>query len=208
MIPPSPIHALNRSAYDCLAPRFAEVHTAMPPDLAEAAGRLLDRLGSPPALLLDLGCGTGRDLAWLDAHGAPGFGADLSRGMLAQAQQVTSRPVCQMDMLFLGFASGCFRAVWCCAALLHLPKREAPHALSEMSRVLVPGGFLSLSIQKGSEETLERDSYTGSVERFFAHYEPAEMTALLEEAGFLILAQGENISGRYWVWFDAQKRPG
>lgn len=203
----NPIHSLNRSTYDQIAPRFAEANAVMAPYLAASAGRLLERVGPRPAPLLDLGCGAGRDLAWFDAHGLPGIGVDLSQGMLAQAKQVTSRPFCQMDMLSLGFVSGSFRAVWCCAALLHLPKSEAPYALAEMARVLVPGGFLTLSIQKGTEEVVEPVPYTGETERFFARYEPGEMAALLSQAGFLVLFQGENISGRHWLWFDAQKRP-
>ena len=87
--------------------------------------------------------------------------------MLSQARQVTRVPLCQMDMRFLGFASNKFQAVWCCAALLHLPKAEAPGALAEIARVLFSGGFFSLSVQKGSGEVLERNPYFGDDERFF-----------------------------------------
>jgi ubiquinone/menaquinone biosynthesis C-methylase UbiE len=205
MTSPDSIHSLNRTAYDRIAPRFAEVNKEMPSNLAASASRLIDRSASLPGPILDLGCGAGRDLAWFDLHDAPAIGADLSQGMLAQARQATIRPVYQMDMLSLGFASGCFRAIWCCAALLHLPKSEAPLALAEMARVLIPGGALSLSIQKGSGEGTECDPYTGAAERFFARYEPDEMTDLLVKAGFLVLAQGENIFKRHWLWFDAQK---
>ncbi len=207
MTRPDPTASLNRSAYDQLAAHFAQVNAAMPPELEAAAGRLLARVterGSQ-APILDLGCGTGRDLAWFAAHGMKALGCDLSTGMLAQARQVTRAPLCQMEMRSLGWASNSFQAVWCCAALLHLPKREAPRALAEIARVLLPGGDLFLSIQKGSGEVIERAPYPGEIERFFARYEPDEMAALLEQAGFQLLARRENIDGRHWLWFEAQR---
>jgi ubiquinone/menaquinone biosynthesis C-methylase UbiE len=201
----------NRDAYDKIAPRFAEINAAMPGELKEQAGRLIARLPAAPARILDLDCGAGRDIAWFEALEQQMFGADLSRGMLNQARLVTRAPLIQMDMRFLGFVPSIFQAVWCCAALLHLPKNQAPAALLEISRVLVPGGFLSLSVQKGAGEGLERCMYDrpieygGEIERFFARYEQSEMAALLEEAGFTILQQGENTGSRLWLWYDACK---
>ena len=208
--PRSPIDQ-NRSAYDHIAQRYAEINAAMPGEVAEQAGRLLARLPAAPARILDLCCGAGRDLAWFKAHDRHMFGVDLSRGMLNQACQVTQAPLSQMDMRLLGFAPAVFQAVWCCAALLHLPKIQVPGALAEISRVLVPGGLLSLSVQKGTGEGFERIlydrpiEYDGVIERFFARYEQGEMAALLEQAGFTILQQGENTGTRLWLWYDACK---
>ena len=204
MQPSKSLTRLNQAAYDQIAPLFAEKNGAMSEALAAQAARFRAHLPAAPARMLDLGCGTGRDLAWFEAHGCRGFGSDLSRGMLDLARQAARAPLCQMDMRFLGFAPASFQAVWCCAALLHLPKREAPLALAEIARVLVPGGFLSLSVQKGDSEGIERAPYTGTVERFFARYQIEEMAALIQAAGYTILQQGENESGRLWLWFDAR----
>lgn len=207
MSQPDPTAGLNRSAYDRIAPHFAQVNAAMPPEVEAAAQRLLERAkerGSP-APMLDLGCGAGRDLAWFTAQGLTAIGCDLSSGMLVQARQVTRSALCQMEMRSLGWASGSFQAVWCCAALLHLPKQAAPRALAEIARVLLPGGDLFLSVQKGSGEIIERAPYPEEIERFFARYVPDEMAVLLEQAGFQILARRENTAGRHWLWFEAQR---
>lgn len=201
-------YQLNRSTYDRIAPQFAQVYASMTPDLIDAAQRLCSRLGPRPARLLDLGCGAGRDLAWFYAQaqtqqGLACFGADLSTGMLSEARQVTGAPLCQADMRFLGFAPRSFAGIWCVAALLHLPKAEAPRALAEMARVLVPGGGLYISVQKGSGEGNEPTPYDASLDRFYARYELDEISTLLAQAGFSILAQGENFRGRHWLWFDA-----
>jgi ubiquinone/menaquinone biosynthesis C-methylase UbiE len=197
---PSPIH-LNQNTYDQIAPLFAERNAAISGDLEAQALRLLERL-PPGARILDLGCGPGRDLAWLEAHDRCVFGADLSRGMLRQARQVTRAPLCQMDMRSLGFPPAAFQGVWCCAALLHLPKNLLPGALAEIARVLVPGGFLSLTVQMGDGEGIEPVPYQNSLERFFARYQPSEMEFFLEQGGFTILQHGESIYARHWLWYD------
>lgn len=94
------------------------------------------------------------------------------------------------------------RGVWCNAALLHLPKKEVPKALAEISRVLVPGGCFFLSIQKGCDEGLEI-SQNGNITRFFARYTAQEMERILEQAGFIVRYQEEYEYGRAWIWFES-----
>src|SRR5512133_3373682 len=206
-------YQLNRSTYDRITPQFAQIYGSMTPDLLDAVQRLLATVmrlpaQSGPARILDLGCGAGRDLAWFYAQaqtqdGLSCFGADLSSGMLTEARQVTGAALCQADMRFLGFAPRSVAGIWCVAALLHLPKAEAPRALAEMARVLVPGGGLYISVQKGSGEGNEPTHYDASLDRFYAKYELDEISTLLAQAGFRILAQCENFRGRHWLWFDA-----
>lgn len=193
---------INRSAYDQIAPAFAKKNADMSRELVVQASRLVERLAASGLRVLDLGCGAGRDIAWFEAHGQRMFGADLSRGMLNEARAVTRAPLSQMDMRGLGFAPASFHAVWCCAALLHLPKSLLTDALAEIRRVLVPGGYFSLSVQKGYSEGVEPSPYLENVERFFARYQPDEIAALLRQAGFSILEQGENEGFRTWLMFD------
>jgi hypothetical protein len=91
------------------------------------------------------------------------------------------------------------------AAMLHLPRAEAPRAVSEMARVLVPGGVLHLCVQKGSGEGLEKSPYDPPVERFFASHQPEELSAMLTAAGFTILNTGDYVRRRHWLWFQARK---
>ncbi len=125
----------NRTAYDQMAGRFSERNAEMLPYVSEAADRLLEALrlaGRADQLVLDLGCGAGRDAAWLEDRGARIVGADLSRGMLSEARKRVRGPLCQLDMRCLPYPDQTFAAVWCQAALLHLPKALAPAALSEV----------------------------------------------------------------------------
>lgn len=198
------ITSLNRSAYDQVAGQFAAANSDMSESLQQSALRMLARKGEQR--LLDVGCGTGRDLAWMYRR-EPGrfYGSDLSMGMLREAKERAEAVFTQADMRLLPYASGSFGGLWCCAALLHLPRAQAPSALAEMARVLDPGGWLFLSVQAGTGEGLERSPYNPPVERYFTRYQPEAMAALLEAAGLKIYDRGEELGHRHWLWFEAQK---
>ncbi|HEX6483750.1 MAG TPA: methyltransferase domain-containing protein [Ktedonobacteraceae bacterium] len=55
-------------AYDLITQQYAVRHQAMPPRIVELGERFLGYL-APGARLLDVGCGAGRDMAWMEAHG-------------------------------------------------------------------------------------------------------------------------------------------
>lgn len=103
----------------------------------------------PGSHLIEVGCGVGRDMAWFEAQGIQVTGIDLSGGMLTLARGCASGGLSQMDMRQLAFGNAQFDSAWCCASLLHLPKREAPRALREMRWVLKPASLMILSIQAG-----------------------------------------------------------
>ncbi|HSH80249.1 MAG TPA: class I SAM-dependent methyltransferase [Herpetosiphonaceae bacterium] len=193
-----------RAAYDRIAADYAELNAAMPGESIDAGTRLLGLTGAG-VHILDAGCGAGRDMAWLEAQGARVVGVDLSRGMLAQARQITRGPLAQMDLRRLAFRDSRFGGVWCAASLLHLPKAEAPGALRELHRVLRPGGLLHLSIQEGEGERWESNP-DGTVERLFARYSAEAAAALLDGAGFAVLDLVVNDAGtRRWLSFLARR---
>ncbi len=192
----------TRAAYDQIVTKYAAINAAMPPELATAADRFLQLIG-PGARVLDVGCGAGRDMAWLEGLGLTVVGTDFSSGMLAQASSLAHGSLLQMDMRRLGLQAGQFQGVWCCASLLHLPKRRAPLALAEMRRVLLPSGVLFLSVQEGAGEGWEKCPYA-DVERFFARYSLEEMAELLAQNGFTVLESSSNEGGlRRWLQFFA-----
>jgi ubiquinone/menaquinone biosynthesis C-methylase UbiE len=191
-----------QAAYDQIAAQYAEKNAAMPQALSAAGCRLLQLLGPGPRIL-DAGCGAGRDMAWLERHGATVVGVDVSRRMLALARSVTHGPLLQMDMCSLGLRAGSFAGVWCCASLLHLPKREAPLALAELRRALLPQGVVFLSMQEGTGEGWEQGPYP-QVQRFFARYSHEELATLLIQSGFRVIESSATESGRCrWLQFFA-----
>ena len=186
-------------AYDHAAVEFAQINAEMPQQLLEMGTQLLARLGPAPRIL-DLGCGSGRDMAWLEAQGAVVTGVDLSAGMLEQARRIVTGTLRQMDMCELDFPAVSFDAVWCCASLLHIPKATAPDVLAQIRTLLTAAGMLFLAVQEGSGEVWERGGPFGRHRRFFARYTREEIAVLLTEACFTTLecASGR-AHGRSWL---------
>lgn len=117
--------------------------------------RLVLRLSErPPGTLLDLATGTGDVLLAACAAGSPlannlklGIGADISANMLAMARRKTEAAglterlrFVRADGLRLPFPDALFDAVTVAFGIRNMPSVNA--ALSEMHRVLAPGGRL------------------------------------------------------------------
>ncbi|MGB9234289.1 MAG: class I SAM-dependent methyltransferase, partial [Terriglobales bacterium] len=95
--------------------------------------------------VLDLGCGSGRDLAaWNVAVLDEVTGLDIDGSRLAAAKaQFPQRAFVQAAGERLPFADASFDRV---ISTLALPYMNIPKALGEIHRVLVSGGRLSLSL--------------------------------------------------------------
>jgi len=89
-----------------------------------------------------------------------------------------------MDMKQLQFSSDAFDAVWCSAAVHHIPREQILHVLRGFRRVLKPGGLLGLNLQVGRRsEVVERQLDR----RFFEYYNNGrEIADFLGLVGFMV----------------------
>jgi ubiquinone/menaquinone biosynthesis C-methylase UbiE len=157
----------------------------MPTDLERLAHTLLARCGEK-ASIVDIGCGTGRDMAWFEQRSLHVIGVDRSDGMLAYARRAVRGSLVSMDVRSLAFRGESFDAAWCCASLLHLPRTDAPLALWEIRRVLKVDAPLMLSMQEGQGDAWE-PGYGTDIERYFVRYGSAELEHMLAMAGFSVV---------------------
>jgi ubiquinone/menaquinone biosynthesis C-methylase UbiE len=97
------------------------------------------------ALVLDVGCGTGRWLRRYHELGFQGTGVDVTPGMLGRAIECgTTAPLIAGEACHLPFADAKFDCVSDITVVQHIPRPQQPLALREMVRVLKPGGGLIL----------------------------------------------------------------
>jgi SAM-dependent methyltransferase len=163
---------------------------------------------APGARVLDAGCGPGQNTAWLTEQGYVATGVDRSGGMLREARRRgVAAPLVQADLRHLPFRSASYDGLWACASLLHMPKRYARAALSEMGRV-VDRGILYAAVKRGRGEAWVEDE--GGGRRFFAYYDPDELRALVTQAGWKVLScwQTEDSAGRSHPWINLLARSG
>ena len=113
---------------------------------SRAWGRVLDHceLGKG-ALLLDVGCGTGRWLRRCGQRGLSGVGVDQSLAMLRLARQrATLSPLFAGEIQSLPFLDESFDCVSGVTVVQHIPSTQQEQALREIVRVLRPDGYLIL----------------------------------------------------------------
>jgi len=133
-----------RSFFDAIAGRYDRVYALAGAESRARMERVLRELPAPPARVLDLGVGTGRELpALLDAGYSP-TGVDASEEMIARCAR-RSRPVPLVLADFwqrLPFEDACFdAAVALHGTLAHPPDATAVARLAgEIARLVRPGG--------------------------------------------------------------------
>lgn len=89
--------------------------------------------------ILDVGCGKGRYSHWFVKYGADAYAIDMVLDFLKIAcRNVNSSRFCLASATDLPFADNSFDYVCCIETLQHIP--DTQRAISQMSRVLKPGG--------------------------------------------------------------------
>lgn len=133
-------------------------------------------LPAAPHSILDIGCGTGRDLAALVKDGAEGFGVDALPEMIAYAQKV--RPQCRwqvgdMQTVRLGRT---FDAILCMgsAFMYALSNQAVAHTLATFAAHAHRGTLLILDLNNaasylGGSGFRERKEFVVDTPQFKAH---------------------------------------
>lgn len=139
------------------------------------------RMLSSGAMILDAGCGSGRDSKFF-----------LEKGMRVQAIDASER-MCRMAAHYIGQTVDClqfdevdyvekFDGIWACASLLHVEKKELPDILRKFHRALKLEGILYASFKFGEAEE-ER------LERFFSDYHLEEVERVFLQDGLFELVE-------------------
>jgi SAM-dependent methyltransferase len=197
---PEPI-AETQQTYDRIASTYARVNGAIYPQLTTVAATLTAGL-APGSVIVDVGCGPGRELGFLRSLGFRAFGVDRSEGQLLAGGL---GGVVRGDMRWLPLRTGSVDALWCQAALLHIPRAEVPAVLAEFGRVVRPGGRLYLAVAEGDGEGFEVASNYGSDQRrWFTNHREPELTRLLAAVGFEVEQVSRASAYRDWLALHAR----
>lgn len=125
--------------------------------------------GHEKLLVLDAGCGNGRHIPELEKGGAEVVGIDQSEKLIECARKKYSgRTLLVGDMRQLPFPDASFDAVFAFASLPHLPTKHArKQALSEIIRVLRPGGLFGGTAWNLNQERFRQARKRAIWRRFF-----------------------------------------
>jgi SAM-dependent methyltransferase len=133
------------AAYDRDAAAFAKDWHEQPApfDLHDVINRFFIKGGTTA----DIGCGSGREVAWLNANGFPAEGFDASDGLLVEAR--SRYPHLKFSHAELpdlaGVAANACDNVLCETVIMHLDRAKIAPSVRRMLDIARPGGIFYLS---------------------------------------------------------------
>ncbi len=138
--------------------------------------------------ILDMGCAAGRDAKYFHDEGLDVTGIDFTKKFIQMSRlKAPKARFIQMDIRDLKFKDDKFDGIWCCAALLHIRKKQDKKTLKGFRRILRNNGLLYISVKKGTgEKMVMKEEYLGN-EKFFAFYDKEEFEELVKKSGFKIM---------------------
>ena len=169
------------AAYDRDAAAFARDwhEQPAPSDLHDIVKRFFIAGGATA----DIGCGSGREVAWLNANGFAAKGFDASEGLLAEAR----RRYPQLDFVraelpdLSSIAADTFSNVLCETVIMHLDRARVARSVRRMLEIVKPGGifYLNWRVTEGEDQ---RDKHA----RLYAAFEPSLVLSELATATTLL----------------------
>ncbi len=103
---------------------------------------------------IDVGCGSARDAAWLNANGYPTVGVDASRGLLLEA----SKRHPELELFYAALpelnsvSENSYENVLCETVIMHLPIDLIEPSVRKLLKLLKSQGILYLSWRVTEEE--------------------------------------------------------
>jgi SAM-dependent methyltransferase/SOS-response transcriptional repressor LexA len=139
------------------------------------------------ARVLDLGCGSGRDLNDLIDAGYDAFGVDASAEMLSQARrrfpQLSGRLTLDQLPQLASVPDQSYDAILCSAVLMHLPEELLFDSVFNLRRILKQGGRLLISTPLAGP-VVNASTRRDENGRLFNGVTPENFQFLFEKIGF------------------------
>jgi SAM-dependent methyltransferase len=149
-------------------------------DVSQNIAALLRAIeGTPPFVILDLGCGPGRDVLTFKSLGHEAVGLDGAEAFVQMAREATGCQVLHQSFLALSLPAGRFDGIFANASLFHVPTQELPRVLGQLRDALRDGGVLFCSNPHGPDVEGQRG------ERYGAYHSLESWRAMLTAAGFV-----------------------
>jgi len=145
--------------------------------------------------VLDVGCGSGRDLAYLHSLGRDTYGLDATPELVELAQdlhpELKGRLVCESIPGTAVPFGGAFDGVLCSAVLMHIAEEHQPAAVEFIKRCLKPRGRLLYSVPSKRLDAAAA-GHRDSNGRLFIPDSAERYQTLLENQGYKLLNQWGN----------------
>ena len=159
-------------------------------DFSETQNRFLKYM-MPGSLILDFGCGSGRDSKHFLDLGYSVEAVDGSPEMCSIAAAFTGLPV--RCLLFQDLdEKEKYDGIWACSSILHLTGKDLADVFSKTARALKDGGVMYTSFKRGTFEGIRNG-------RQFTDMTEGSLKDFIEETNVFTIRE---------LWVSADVRPG
>ena len=134
--------------------------------------------------IIDMGCGSGRDVSAFARMGYEAVGLDASEKLAEIAEKASGASVIIADMSSW-VADEPFDGIWCCASILHLQNEELRSVFDNLEKNLKPGGVIFISVKSGIETGVDEKG------RYMRNFTEKELEDLLKSANISVTEKWE-----------------
>ena len=143
---------------------------------------------NPGCRVLDIGCGSGRDMLWFKNLGFDVTGFERSSGLADLARQNTGCTVIKGDFEVFDFTALPSDAVLLAGSLVHVPHANLPLIFNRVTAGLKPGGIVLVSLKQGKGAGMDKHG------RVFYFWQEKALGELFQKLGFTVLAFNTQVS--------------
>ena len=151
------------------------------------------------ARIIDLGCGSGRDVLAFRNMGFNAVGLDAAEELVKLAKERLEIPAIVEDMADWT-ADKPYDGIWCCASLMHLNDEDCRRFFSNLSYNLKIGGALYISVRSGIVTGTDDDG------RYMKNFREEDMQDLIDRVKGLGISElwysEDALSGRDFRWLN------
>ena len=159
-------------------------------DMSSIYMRFLEYL-PPKGRILDIGCGSGRDLKFFREKGYDVIGIEPSIELYEFAKEYSGCEVKNIDIQSIN-PQDRFDGIWASASLLHLTRQEIRDTFFKISHAIKSDAIIYCSFKYGDFEGEREDG------RYFTHLTEESFSNILDQVPFLAIRE---------IWVDDDRRP-
>jgi SAM-dependent methyltransferase len=165
---------------------------------------------APRCRILDIGCGSGRDLLWLKGKGFQVTGFERSPGLAGIARKMTECTVIEGDFELYDFSGLSADTILASGSLVHLPHHRLSQVIQNILKAIEntqdsgkrppesdqPQAHLYISLKEGTGNRTDKKG------RVFYLWQAEELSVLFGKLGFSVLdfSRTESAVGTGEIW--------
>ncbi len=155
------------------------------------------------AFILDVGCGSGRDLLWMKKQGFDVIGFERSPGLAELARDNAGCEVIEGDFETYDFSSILVDAIIAIGALVHVPHERFSKVFENITSAISDNGSVLITLKEGSGSRTDPDN------RAFYLWQDQKAREMFDTLGFEVRDFSTSISktgsGDVWMSYILDK---